>query len=281
MIKNTSLILLLLLISGCTAHLRETSFIAQDTHITEYSAIDLTRWQTQFPNHTLKPLSLKTHNSPAVLKGILIDHPESHDIIYFIQGNGMRVSPAGIKALENLSIVNKDIVIFDRRGLGASSGHATIDNLISDAVAQYHFIQNSLKPEKLIVHGYSLGSFIAAQLAKNVALDALILQGSATNVEEWISHKMPWYSKLFVTVEIEDIFKTVDNKKVVAEQYHKPLLIIGGENDQQVPVELSHLLYAASRSTNKQLIIAKDADHNNMLAGKAEMLKYEKFVNTL
>ena len=104
---------------GCSGHLRESSFITQDEAITEYQNLALNKWQASFSQHKLTPLSLVTEEDNVTLKGLLLDSPTSQDVIFYIQGNGMRVSDGGIYALKALSKLGKDIVVFDRRGLGA------------------------------------------------------------------------------------------------------------------------------------------------------------------
>ncbi len=281
MYKNLLLVLSISALVGCSGHLRESSFITQDEVILEYQDLALSKWQTSFPQHKLTQLSLVTKSDNVTLKGLFLDSPTSQDVIFYIQGNGMRVSEGGIYALKALVKLGKDIVIFDRRGLGASSGNATISNLADDSIEQYRFIKNTLKAKSIIVHGYSLGSFIAGHLAKNETVDALVLQGSATNVDDWIDKKTPWYTKPFLTIEVDEAFNEVDNELVVSNFYSGPLLIIGGENDEQVPVELSSALYNASISENKKLVIVEGADHGSMLDEPKEIALYKQFINAI
>lgn len=281
MYKTVFSLIILSALIGCSAHLRESSFILQDETVQDYNDLEVKNWQEGFENHKLKKINLVTKNDNVTLKGLLLDSPNSQDVIFYIQGNGMKVSKGGIKALQDLAKLNKDIVIFDRRGLGASNGKATIAKLVDDSVEEYLFIKDNLKAKSIIVHGYSLGSFIAAQLAKKQVVDALVLQGTATNVDDWIDKKTPWYTKPFLTIEIDDVFKAVDNEVVVSNFYSGPLLIIGGENDQQVPVELSKTLFDASHSINKQLIIVDNADHGSMLDSQKEMALYQQFLKTI
>ena len=266
---------------GCSGHIRESSFITQDEAITEYQNLAFNEWQASFSQHTLTQLNLVTKSDNVRLKGLFLDSPTSQDVIFYIQGNGMRVSDGGIYALKALAKLGKDIVIFDRRGLGASSGKATISNLADDSIEQYQFIRDTLKAKSIIVHGYSLGSFIAAHLAKNETIDALVLQGSATNVDDWIDKKTPWYTKPFLTIEVDEAFNAVDNEVVVSNFYSGPLLVIGAENDQQVPVELSSALYNASTSENKKLVIVEGADHGSMLDKAKEIALYKAFLNSI
>jgi len=280
------LILLSLLVSlvGCSAQLTQKGFIAQDDMLSSYSTEQWRGWQVKYTTFELKPIVLKVDESAdetIVLHGVFLDHPNSNEVIYFLQGNGMTVVNSMVSVMESLSKLNKDIVIFDRRGTGASNGIATINNLITDANQQFDFIEQQLSADKIIIHGFSLGSFIAGQVAKAKAPDALILQGSATNVDEWIDARMPWYSKLFVSIEVDPAFYQVDNKMVLAKNYKNPLLIIAGENDQQAPAELSRRLFEVSQSARKQLIVVENADHSNMLDQSENIVLYQQFLASL
>lgn len=281
MYKKITLLIMLFTLLGCTGHIREDSFITQDKNITNYADSDIESWQKLFPEHNLKPLKLITQNDSTMLQGLFLKHPKSKDVIFFIQGNGMKVREGGIEVLQTLAKLGKSIVIFDLRGLGASGGKATIASAVDDSIEQYHFIKNKLNAQSIIVHGYSLGSFIAGQLAAKEPIDALVLQGSATNVDDWIDKKVPWYSKPFLTIEVDDAFRLIDNKVVVSNLYSGPLFVIGAENDEEVPVELSELLFNASQSTNKELLIVENAHHGNMLNNPREISIYNKFLESL
>lgn len=281
MFRKLMIIILLIGVFSCTAILKEDQFITQSNVVELYDQNSVDNWQQQFPKHQLKTLSLTTANNDAKLAGLYLDNPQSSGLIFVIQGNGMQVKDGGIAMLKSLAPLGLDIVIFDRRGLGASSGKATIMNLASDANEQYHYIKSALKPNKVIVHGYSLGSFIATQLAKQHSIDALVLQGSATNVDDWIAAKTPWYMSPFLTVNMDPAFHLANNQVIVEQQYQKPLLIIAGEEDQEVPVSLSQKLFNASKSANKKLIIVKGADHGSMFKAPATTDIYIEFLKSI
>lgn len=279
--KTFSSLVLISLIMGCTANIKQESFIAQDEVATNYQKSELNNWRSIFVGHELTELSLTTKDKGATLKGIYIDNPESTEAILFIPGNGMKVSKTAIKAFNRLKSLGKDIVYFDRRGLGASSGKATISALHSDAIEKVQYIRTHLQPTKLIVHGFSLGSFIAGQIAKYEKIDALVLEGAATNVTDWIDQKTPWYMGPFLTINIDEAFHTVDNAEVVSTYYNGPLFILGAENDEQVPVSLSEKLYQLSQSSNKTLTIVEGAKHGEMLDGIKELEIYQNFLKSI
>ena len=281
MFKKLIFALTLGALAGCSAQLKERSFIVQDRQVTPYQADDIAKWQQGFDQHKLREIEITADNGATVLYGLHLDHQDSNEVVFFIPGNGMKVAAGGIQALQSFSGFDKDFVIFDRRGLGASNGQASIANLISDSVAQVHYIKEELQAEQIIVHGFSLGSFVAGQVARQARVDALVLQGSATNVNDWIDVTTPWYIKPFLTIEVEEAFHSVDNKAVVANDYTGPLLVIGGENDQQAPVQLSEFLYQASQSDNKQLVIVEEANHNNMFDSQETLNAYLKFLASL
>tara|TARA_R110000787_G_scaffold113106_2_gene222198 strand:+ start:331 stop:657 length:327 start_codon:yes stop_codon:yes gene_type:complete len=100
-------------------------------------------------------------------------------------------------------------------------------------------------------------------------------------VGEWLAARMPWYSKLFINVEVEAEFYQVDNVAVLALAYKNPLLIIAGENYQQAPVTLSRRLFDICQSPSKQLIVVKNASHSTMLDEAKEIVLYQKFLASL
>ncbi|NKF49015.1 alpha/beta hydrolase [Shewanella sp. WXL01] len=270
---------LMALLAGCTLKIDEQQFIARSDGHTAYTQEFVGKLTHAMAPSKVSQIAFTTADK-VNLKGFYIDNPNSETMLVFFQGNGMKVEPHSLSVLSKLAELQTDIVVIDRRGLGASEGSPTIDNLLSDAQAQLAYLQQTYQPKQLVLHGYSLGSFIAGQLAKSNQIDALVMHGSATNVDDWVDEKTPWYMP-FVDIEVVGNFRQVDNQQVLAKYYKGPLLVIGGENDDMVPVELSNKLYQASQSSNKELIIVPDATHTNMLDDEQTMAKYQAFLQTL
>ncbi len=70
-------------------------------------------------------------------------------------------------------------------------------------------------------------------------------------------------------------------KVVMSELCRGPLLIIGGANDEQVPVELSTSLFDASKSINKKLMIVAHAGHGSRLDVPAQVEVYKQFLSSI
>ncbi|MGI2171071.1 alpha/beta hydrolase family protein [Shewanella sp. MF05960] len=270
----------MLIISGCTVRLSEESFIANDKEPVAFSTEFTQALQQAMPNHLITQLNLEASDH-VKLNGFFINNPASNTTLVFYQGNGMKIQPHCLADLTALSALNTDILVMDRRGIGASEGKPLINNIILDAQQQLDYVQQQYQPEKIILHGYSLGSFIAAELARNNKIDALVLHGSATNADDWVDEKTPWYMAPFMSLEMPQDFRNIDNQKVVTHDYQGPLLVIAGEDDDEVPPALAEKLFAASKSANKQFIMVPNVGHQGMLEEATTMQQYQAFITEL
>ncbi|PJF33247.1 MAG: alpha/beta hydrolase, partial [Phototrophicales bacterium] len=124
----------------------------------------------------------------------------------YFGGNQFTVRQSGAKILRALSSVGVNLIMFDHRGYGESTGTPSVENLRQDAIDNYDFARKLIQG-KLIVHGQSLGSFEAGAVASVRSLDGLVLESSATNVEEWANVLVPWYARLFVRLNISSELK--------------------------------------------------------------------------
>ena len=280
MITATLISTTMLIITGCTVRLSEESFIANDKEPVAFSTEFTQALQQAMPDHIISQLNLEASDH-VKLNGFFIDNPASNTTLVFYQGNGMKIQPHCLADLTALSALNTDILVMDRRGIGASEGKPQIHNIILDAQQQLDYVQQQYQPEKIILHGYSLGSFIAADLARNNKIDALVLHGSATNADDWVDEKTPWYMAPFMTLEMPEDFRKTDNKQVVAQYYQGPLLVIAGEDDEEVPPALAEKLFAASKSAKKQFIMVPNVGHQGMLEEAATMQQYQTFITEL
>lgn len=68
-----------------------------------------------------------------------------------------------------------EVVAFHYRGYRPSTGRPSADALLADAPLVYDAAVERVKPNQVIVVGFSIGSAIAASLAKRRSIDGLIL----------------------------------------------------------------------------------------------------------
>ena len=68
--------------------------------------------------------------------------------------------------MPELLSLNTDIVWLDHRGTGSSEGIPNMKNLFSDGLETFDYVKAN-SDKKIIIHGMSLGSFIAGNIATN------------------------------------------------------------------------------------------------------------------
>ena len=141
------------------------------------------------------------------------------------------------------------------RGFGGSSGSPSEAGLMADADAAYGWlIGKGVEPGKIALLGESLGSGVAVQLAAKREVGALALEAPYTSTVE-VAAKIYWW--LPVHALMKDQFKSIDFIAAVV----APLLIIHGEQDGLVPVELGRRLFAAANQP-KELEIVQGFGHD-------------------
>ncbi len=209
--------------------------------------------------------------------GVAITKSSNNVTVMYFGGNEFTVHSSGANIVKALTKIGLNVVIFDHRGYGNSTGMPTVELLKQDAIYNYDYIRKNFKG-KIIVHGQSLGSFEAGAVADARKIDALVLESSATNVDDWSSAIVPWYSKPFVNINISPELRQLNNKTVVSHS-EAPLLIIVGENDSQTPSYLSEMLYSASISKQKKIHIFPDSGHNTVPNNAEFGNVYSQFIN--
>jgi uncharacterized protein len=77
-----------------------------------------------------------------------------------------------------------NLLAFDYRGFGESTGTPDERGLDDDAMASYEYLTQTrrIRPERLVIFGHSLGSGVAIELASHVRAEGLIVEGAYTSV---------------------------------------------------------------------------------------------------
>ena len=151
-----------------------------------------------------------------------------------------------------------NVLLFDYRGYGESTGSPSADGIKKDALAVYQFLlEQGLEWHTLVPYGRSLGSGPAAYLANKMDVGGLILVQPITSTLEIGKHAYPFLPVGLILREI------LDNESELA-GYDGPLLIVHGDQDDVVPFEMGERLYNTARSRQKTFAPIQGAGHNNL-----------------
>lgn len=196
--------------------------------------------------------------------------PDANGLLLYFGGNGFVISKHHQVILDAYAQHPVDVLMVDHRGYGGSGGNPSLDALLGDAVAVYDFV-NEFPPcsgKPIIVHGQSLGSFMAGEVARERQLDGLVLESSATTAEDWVQGFVD--NSVFVRRGVvEGDLKGKGNLKVM-HALDEPVLIVVGERDNTTRSSMSVALYSAARVPGelKELLIVPAAGHNNAILSR-------------
>lgn len=220
----------------------------------------------------------------ASLYTLILRRPQAtHTVLYF-GGNMFRVSRMGPDAVKYLGPLRVNLVLVDHRAYGQSTGEpGGIEQLERDALAVYDVVRSDpdLAATRIIVHGHSLGSFLAGYVAQERRLDGLVLESSATTGEEWIRYadRRPWFIRPFIHLEVEDRLRAAGNLSRMA-GLDESLMVLVGSEDAVTPPPLSRKLYlsAGVPSEKKRLHVLRGAGHNDVPAHPYFLIAYREFL---
>jgi hypothetical protein len=171
--------------------------------------------------------------------------------VLFCHGNSGNITNAA--RINNIYFFLEEgfqVVIFDYRGYGRSTGRPSETNLYQDARAVYQFVVERIaKREDLIFFGRSLGTGVAIELATQFEPKTLILEAAFCSthsvIRTWFS---PWF---YVLAKIFLSNKFVSEKKIG--QITAPILMFQGEKDEVIPIKNGQKLFSLAQKSRKKV----------------------------
>ena len=186
--------------------------------------------------------------------------------IIVFPGNGFNLVP-DVRELLKLLEPNRNVFVLEYPGMGDSKGELTIQSLRNAAQQFYESIAQdpAVQGTKLIIYGFSLGGFVATEIAASNNVDGLILDATAPDMQSWIDANVPLYAKAFVRVEADDALKQVSNVRII-KRLTCPMLFIAGSQDQIIPPEMMKTLHdSAENAQYKSFMILDGVEHGESL----------------
>ena len=151
-----------------------------------------------------------------------------------------------------------NVLLFDYRGFGRSSGSPSLSGIIDDGVTAAR-MHEKLHPKDIpsILYGYSLGGAIAAQVIRRHPFDGLILQSTFTNLPDIARVTFPRVPLHLVSGRLFDTLEVVRNLTV-------PALIIHGTTDEVCPSWMAQQLHDSCAASEKKLILVEGGLHKDL-----------------
>jgi hypothetical protein len=261
--RRGRLVVIALALAGC-----RTVVVQEGAIITPVPDRPLTQATVaaQLPGYTIEEHGIVAADG-TLLYAVLLRHAESPLTVLFFGGNQFRISEHGMTTAKTLSPLGTSLLLIDYRGYGRSQGTPTFELLLSDALVAFDSLTalRGIDARSVVVHGHSLGSFLAGHVAANRATGGVVLQSSVTTAEEWTGSLPPWWMRPFVRMRPSESLKGRGNLANVR-NLDEPLLVLVGSEDRVTPPRLSRRLYdaAALPPERKRLAILDGAGHNDL-----------------
>lgn len=166
--------------------------------------------------------------------------------------------------------IGLDVLVFDYRGFGASTGKPTEQGTFFDALACWNYLkgEKSILPENIVIYGESLGGAVAAWLTEQVKPGALILESTFTSLPDMAQDLYPVLPARILCKFKYDTLGRLPKIKT-------PVIIAHSETDDLVPFKHGEKLYTAAHEP--KTFIKMTGGHNS--GGLAFNAEYRQAVS--
>ncbi|WP_330253959.1 alpha/beta hydrolase [Nocardia sp. NBC_00565] len=177
--------------------------------------------------------------------------------ILFAHGNAGNIGDrVPIYAL--LTQIGLDVLTFDYRGYGRSTGRPTEHGTYLDAHAARRVLldQPGVDPDRLLYLGKSLGGGVLVELATEHPPAGLLLMSTFTGLRDAARSVYPFLPSPLVP----DAYPSLRRIR----KLRAPILIMHGDQDELLPLRHAERLYTAAPEP-KRLVVFPGAGHNDLI----------------
>jgi len=214
------------------------------------SSVDIARLPPSITHHFIP-----TEDGESISSFYVRSDSSSKTFIYF-HGNAGNAS-GRLSAAVSLANLNANVLLVEYRGYGLSTGSPSEAGIYMDGRAAIKFLTKDLgiNPESVFLYGRSLGSAVAVEVAHDLPFAGLILITPIASGKQVAEHA--GYGPLVSL--IGNPFNNLEKITTV----DLPILIIHGDRDEVLPIEMGEALNEAAPNRS-ELVIISGAGHNNI-----------------
>lgn len=181
---------------------------------------------------------------------------EDRPTVMFFHGNAGAVSHRAYRFRE-LMAHGYGVFVLGYPGYGGNAGEPSEPSFHKAAQTAYDYLRTSgIDARDIVIYGESIGSGVAVQLAAGVSAKGLILEAPMSSAIDVAREHYPY---LLVSFLLRDSYQSVE----YIEKIDMPLLVMHGDKDVVIPVELGRKLIDRAIDP-KKLVVIEGAGHNNL-----------------
>lgn len=198
---------------------------------------------------------ITTEDGETLVAWWLPPHP-GQPVFLFFDGNGGRpeIQPGRWRRIAEHGA---GFLAVYYRGYSGSTGSPSEAGLRLDARAGYDWlVAKGYQPRDIVIHGFSLGSAVAVQLAAERPARALILEAPMTGIDDIArEHGAGAFASL-----MRDSFRS----REFITRVHMPVLIVHGDADSVIPFTNGERMFALANEP-KQFVRIANSDHATLV----------------
>jgi hypothetical protein len=185
--------------------------------------------------------------------------PDPRGVVFFLHGNSGNLKDCLVD-LDAFRQVNFDVVMFDYRGYGKSSGRiASEAQLRADVRAVWAEFAGQYEGKRVVISGQSLGTALAAGLAAELcasghAPDLTLLVSPYSSMRALADELYPWVPRQVLRYPLH----TAQHAALLK----GPLMLIHGDKDELIGIHHSHALRTAAPAA--QFLCVEGAGHSDL-----------------
>ena len=187
--------------------------------------------------------------------GWLIAPKDARVITLFLHGNAGNLTHR-VNHIQQITAAGSSILVIDYRGYGKSEGRPSEQGLYRDAEAGYQYlVAAGHKPERIVLHGESLGTAVAVALAARRNCGGVVLEAPFTSARDVAARVLPVLGPILTW--------GFDSKRAIA-KVRAPVLVIHGTRDEVIPFDLGRTVFEAAGQP-KWFWAVEGSGHNDIL----------------
>ncbi len=197
----------------------------------------------------------------------------SRIVTLFLHGNAGNVTHR-VPHIREIVAAGSSVLVPDYRGYGKSGGWTTEKGLYTDGETAFRYLLGQgYRRRQIIVHGESLGTAVAVDLAGRRPCGGLVLEAPFTSASDVAGTVLPVLGPVLVRS-----FNSVPKIRWIL----APKLFLQGDHDDVIPLRLGQALYAAAQGP-KSFWVVEGAGHNDIVetAGPRYRERLEAFYSSL
>ena len=194
-------------------------------------------------------------------------------VALFCHGNAGNMSNR-LETIDLLRALDLDVLIFDYRGYGESTGKPSEAGTHRDAIAAWRYLtdERGCRPEEIVVIGRSLGGSVAARLAAEKPPAALIVESTFTSIPALASDFYPY-------LPVRWLCRFSFDTEAALGKVACPVLVVHSREDDLIDFRHGEALYAAARDPKQFLEIRGPHNGGFIESGRTYTKAVEAFLD--